>query len=150
MHTVKRNFEAGCAMNHPSEYRSIPIADLVESTTNPRKGFDETQLEELAESMRVHGMLSPLTVRTVNGHFEIIAGARRYRAAKRAGLTEALPASSPSRTTRPRNFKSSKTSSERMFTLLKRRKVFALCSTAAAPTTPSRKSPPPWGNLRLT
>jgi len=70
------------------EYVSVPIAELVESSTNPRKAFDEQQLEELAESIRSKGILSPLLVRRENGHFEIVTGARRYRAAQRAGLRE--------------------------------------------------------------
>src|SRR5260370_12105607 len=70
------------------EYASIPIVDLIESSTNPRKAFDEERLEELAESIRSKGVLSPLVVRRVNGHFEIVTGARRYRAAQRAGLKE--------------------------------------------------------------
>ena len=70
------------------EYVSIPIVKLIESSTNPRKAFDEERLEELAESIRSKGILSPLVVRPVNGHFEIVAGARRYRAAQRAGLKE--------------------------------------------------------------
>ena len=61
---------------------------LIESSTNPRQAFDEERLEELAESIRSKGILSPLVVRPVNGHFEIVAGARRYRAAQRAGLKE--------------------------------------------------------------
>jgi ParB family chromosome partitioning protein len=71
-----------------TEYLSIPIDQLVESLTNPRKAFDEPQLEELAESIRSKGILSPLLVRRENGHFEIVTGARRYRAAQRAGLRE--------------------------------------------------------------
>jgi ParB family transcriptional regulator, chromosome partitioning protein len=70
------------------EYRSVPITALVESPTNPRKHFDEDRLRELAESIRTKGLLSPLLVRPVEGHFEIVAGARRYRAARQAGLNE--------------------------------------------------------------
>jgi ParB family transcriptional regulator, chromosome partitioning protein len=70
------------------EYVSVPIEQLVESSTNPRKAFDEQQLEELAESIRSKGILSPLLVRRENGHFEIVSGARRYRAAQRVGLRE--------------------------------------------------------------
>ena len=75
-------------MKSLQEYVSIPIVKLIESSTNPRKAFDEERLEELAESIRSKGILSPLVVRPVNGHFEIVAGARRYRAAQRAGLKE--------------------------------------------------------------
>jgi len=71
-----------------NEYRNVPLAELVESPTNPRKLFDEARLDELAASIRTHGVLSPLVVRRVNGHFEIVAGARRHRAAQRAGLEE--------------------------------------------------------------
>jgi ParB family transcriptional regulator, chromosome partitioning protein len=70
------------------EYVNVPVADLVESSTNPRKTFDDERLEELAESIRSKGVLSPLLARKVNGHFEIVSGARRYRAAQRAGLQE--------------------------------------------------------------
>jgi ParB family chromosome partitioning protein len=70
------------------EYLNVPLAELVESSTNPRKTFDEEKLEELAESIRSNGVLSPLLARRVNGHFEIVFGARRYRAAQRAGLQE--------------------------------------------------------------
>ena len=66
-----------------TEYRELPLALLNESKTNPRRAFDETGLKELAASIRSQGVLSPLLVRplTENG-FEIVAGARRYRAAQ--------------------------------------------------------------------
>lgn len=66
-----------------TEYRNVSLSLLKESKTNPRRTFEETALKELAESIRVQGVLSPLLVRplTENG-FEIIAGARRYRAAQ--------------------------------------------------------------------
>ena len=76
------------AVKSLNEYVSIPIAELIESSTNPRKVFDEERLEELAGSIRSKGVLSPLLVRRINGHFEIVTGARRYRAAQRAGLKE--------------------------------------------------------------
>ncbi len=69
-----------------TEYRELPLALLNESKTNPRRAFDETSLKELAASIRSQGVLSPLLVRPLreNG-FEIVAGARRYRAAQIAG-----------------------------------------------------------------
>lgn len=76
------------AVKSSKEYLTIPIVDLTESSTNPRKVFDEERLEELAGSIRSKGVLSPLLVRRINGHFEIVTGARRYRAAQRAGLDE--------------------------------------------------------------
>ena len=68
-----------------TEYRELPLALLNESKTNPRRAFDETSLKELADSIRSQGVLSPLLVRplTENG-FEIVAGARRFRAAQMA------------------------------------------------------------------
>src|ERR1700723_1375054 len=68
------------------EYMNVPIAELIESSTNPRKVFDQSFLEELAQSIRNRGILSPLLVRPVNNHLEIVTGAQRYRAAKLAGL----------------------------------------------------------------
>jgi ParB family chromosome partitioning protein len=68
-----------------TEYRNLPLALLAESTTNPRRSFDEAALKELAESIRAQGVLSPLLVRPLNERsFEIVAGARRYRAAQLA------------------------------------------------------------------
>jgi ParB/RepB/Spo0J family partition protein len=71
-----------------NEYSYVAIVELTESTTNPRKTFDDASLKELAQSIRNHCVLSPLLVRTSNGHLEIVSGARRYRAAQRAGLAE--------------------------------------------------------------
>jgi len=70
------------------EYVNVPIAELAESSTNPRKTFDEERLEELVESIRSKGVLSPLLVRRTDDQLEIVSGARRYRAAQRAGLRE--------------------------------------------------------------
>ena len=71
--------------NTTTEYRDLPLAVLTESTTNPRRIYDNSALKELAESIRIQGVLSPLLVRPLNEHgFEIVAGARRYRAAKMA------------------------------------------------------------------
>jgi len=68
-----------------TEYRDLPLSQLNESKTNPRRVFEESALKELAASIRSQGVLSPLLVRplTENG-FEIVAGARRYRAAQMA------------------------------------------------------------------
>jgi ParB family chromosome partitioning protein len=63
-----------------SDYRDLPIDWLVESTTNPRQTFAEDAMQELAESIRAHGVLQPLLVRPVNERrFEIVFGTRRYR-----------------------------------------------------------------------
>ncbi len=75
------------AMQSQSEYRNLPLLSLTESASNPRSTFDDKALDELAESIKAQGVLSPLVVRPKGGHsYEIVAGARRYRAAQRAGL----------------------------------------------------------------
>lgn len=72
-----------------SEYRSLPLAQLQESPTNPRRRFDEHSLNELAGSFKTQGILQPLLVRTVDqDKYEVIAGARRFRAAAIAQLKE--------------------------------------------------------------
>jgi len=73
-----------------TEYRDVSLTLLTESTTNPRERFDEDGLKELAESIRTHGILSPLLVRPRNERsFEIVFGARRYRAAQIAEVATA-------------------------------------------------------------
>jgi ParB family chromosome partitioning protein len=74
-----------------NEYRNISIAALVESGTNPRKRFDQVALEELAASFKTQGVLAPLLVRELEeSKYEVVAGARRLRAARIAEL-ENLP-----------------------------------------------------------
>lgn len=69
----------------------VALASISESRTNPRKHFAKEALAELTESIRAHGVLSPILVRPVGEGFELIAGARRFRAAQAAGLAE-IPA----------------------------------------------------------
>lgn len=72
-----------------SEYRSLPLSQLQESPTNPRRRFDEHSLNELATSFTAQGVLQPLLVRAVaDDKYEVVAGARRLRAAKLAGLKD--------------------------------------------------------------
>ena len=67
----------------------LPIAQVEPGLKQPRKRFDEETLADLAESIRLHGILQPLTVRRLaSGYYQIIAGERRWRAAKQAGLSE--------------------------------------------------------------
>jgi ParB family chromosome partitioning protein len=71
--------------NTATEYRNLPLNVLSESTTNPRHIFEDAALKELAASIRTQGILSPLLVRPLTEQsFEIVAGARRYRAAQMA------------------------------------------------------------------
>ena len=66
----------------------LPARAIRPNPSQPRKVFREEALEELAESIRHHGILQPLSVRRVGISYELIAGERRLRAAQRAGLTE--------------------------------------------------------------
>ena len=73
------------AIVNATEYRDLPLTMLAESTTNPRRTFEDDALKELAESIRTQGVLSPLLVRPLTEQsFEIVFGARRYRAARMA------------------------------------------------------------------
>lgn len=70
----------------------VPISHIEPNSSQPRKAFDDDALSELADSIRRHGVLQPLAVRRLNtGFYQIIAGERRWRASRMAGLTE-LPA----------------------------------------------------------
>ncbi|MFY7809147.1 MAG: ParB/RepB/Spo0J family partition protein, partial [Fimbriimonadaceae bacterium] len=67
----------------------LPVASLHPNPRQPRSHFDEESLEDLARSIREHGVLQPILARLVGeGKYEIIAGERRWRAAQRAGLTQ--------------------------------------------------------------
>ena len=68
------------------EYMNVPIAELIESSTNPRKVFDQSFLEELAESIRNKGILSPLLVRPVNNHSGNCCGRATLPCREAAGL----------------------------------------------------------------
>ena len=80
----------------------LPLSAIFPSSTNPRKRFNEADLQELAESIKQHGIMQPILVRPTNAQevanntamyfeYEIVAGERRYRASKLAGI-EYIPA----------------------------------------------------------
>ncbi len=66
---------------------NVPIEDIIPNRFQPRLNFDENSLKELASSIKEHGIIQPLVLRRLNDKYEIIAGERRYKAAKLAGLT---------------------------------------------------------------
>lgn len=75
-----------------SAYQLLPIYKVEPNPGQPRQDFDEEELQALADSIAVHGVIQPLTVReTDNGYYQIIAGERRWRAARLANLSE-IPA----------------------------------------------------------
>ncbi len=68
---------------------SLPISQVEPGLKQPRKRFDDDSIADLADSIRTHGIIQPLTVRRLSsGYYQIIAGERRWRAAKLAGLSE--------------------------------------------------------------
>jgi ParB family transcriptional regulator, chromosome partitioning protein len=71
-----------------SSVQDIPLERIRESTTNPRRVFDETKLREFADNFRLHGILQAILVRpapdSADGMYELVAGARRFRASKLA------------------------------------------------------------------
>ncbi|MBE6976891.1 MAG: ParB/RepB/Spo0J family partition protein [Ruminococcaceae bacterium] len=75
-----------------SPYQLLPLHKIEPNRSQPRQDFDEEELAALAESISVHGVIQPLTVRLQDsGYYQIIAGERRWRAARMAGLSE-IPA----------------------------------------------------------
>lgn len=72
-----------------SAYQLLPIYKVEPNPDQPRQGFDEEELQALADSITVHGIIQPLTVREMpNGYYQIIAGERRWRAARMANLSD--------------------------------------------------------------
>ena len=67
---------------------NLPIASIEPNRNQPRKNFDKNELEELADSIKRYGIIQPLVVQKKNDYYEIIAGERRWRAAKLAKLKE--------------------------------------------------------------
>ena len=72
-----------------SAYQQLPIYKVEPNPDQPRQDFNEEEMQALADSVAVHGIIQPLTVREMSsGYYQIIAGERRWRAARIAGLTE--------------------------------------------------------------
>lgn len=83
--TVDDTPAAGSGSDLPS---SLPVTELVAGQYQPRTRMDEGALYELAESIKAQGIMQPILVRPINGGYEIIAGERRWRACRMAGMTE--------------------------------------------------------------
>ena len=84
------DFDEPAAQSTP--YQLLPIHKVEPNPDQPRRDFDPEELEALAESIAIHGVIQPLTVRQLaSGYYQIIAGERRWRASRMANLTE-IPA----------------------------------------------------------
>ena len=95
MTTVVETIASPSVPSTTSAMQDIPLSCIQESKTDPRRQFDETKLAELADNIRQHGVLQPILVRPMPGReagcYQLLAGARRYRASKLAGR-ESIPA----------------------------------------------------------
>lgn len=88
---IKRSAAAAAPVSDVSaddlrRVRDVPVGSVVASPLQPRTQFFEAPLDDLVESIRQHGIIQPLIVRAVDGHLELIAGERRWRAAQKLGL----------------------------------------------------------------
>jgi len=72
----------------PQEFLHCGIEEIIPNQSQPRKHFDESKLQELAESIKEKGILEPLIVRRMDQGYELIVGERRWRAAQKAGMKE--------------------------------------------------------------
>lgn len=86
---IEQNPPGEAARELASNVAMLPLDIIEPMQRQPREYFDETALSELSESIRVHGLIQPITVRRLDAkHYQIISGERRYRASKLAGLVE--------------------------------------------------------------
>src|SRR5205814_9157535 len=76
------------AVDDAEKIQRVSLDSMTPSPLQPRKDFGADALSELVESIRQHGIIQPLIVRTIDGRHELIAGERRWRAAQEAGLGE--------------------------------------------------------------
>ena len=113
-------------LERPRAQRKVPIEFLKPNPRNPRRAFSESELQELASSIKQHGVIQPIAVRPVKGtpdRYEIIAGERRWRASQMAGLHEVpiVPLDVSDRTRS--SLRSSRTCSARISTRWRRRRA---------------------------
>ena len=123
-------------MQNSSAFQYLAIDTIHESATNPRRTFEESKLHELAQSIRQHGLIQPITVRPNSEGFQIVAGARCSAQPSLPSCFPSLHASSRSTTLRPWSGRWLKIPKESTFTLTKKRKDFSACSTCPAMTLP--------------
>ena len=82
-------FAANAFEEEESELLTLPLSKVEPRQEQPRERFDEKAMQELADSIAQYGLIQPITVRRLDsGYYQIIAGERRWRAARLAGLSE--------------------------------------------------------------
>ncbi len=74
--------------DEPSEVRSLNVNSIESNPYQPRKEFGDSELEDLANSIKEHGILQPITVRVIGNKYQLVAGERRLQASKRIGLSQ--------------------------------------------------------------
>ena len=79
---------AGESAKSAGDILYVDINDIKPNTNQPRKAFDEEKLEDLASSIREHGLIQPVVLRSLGTGYEIVAGERRWRAARKVGVKE--------------------------------------------------------------
>ncbi len=89
---IPANFDSSLLVDEQDRVQKLLISDVLPNKDQPRTDFDDMMLQELAESVKTHGILQPVVVRQLqDGSYSIVAGERRWRAAKIAGLSH-IPA----------------------------------------------------------
>src|SRR5262249_18288141 len=83
---IPQNFDAGLLVDESERVQQLSVTALSPNPEQPRTVFDDNALAELADSIREHGIIQPLVVTPADDGYHIIAGERRWRAAKLAGL----------------------------------------------------------------
>jgi ParB family chromosome partitioning protein len=84
---IPQNFDSSLLTDEQDRIQKLLISDIKPGKQQPRTEFDDKTLQELANSIKQHGILQPLIVRNQSGTYYIVAGERRWRAAQKAGLT---------------------------------------------------------------
>jgi len=87
---IPQREQAPAAPPAPSGLAEIPISQISPNPYQPRKSFNEASIDELARSVREHGIVQPLVVTRSGDRYRLIAGERRFRAAQKAGLSSVL------------------------------------------------------------
>jgi ParB family transcriptional regulator, chromosome partitioning protein len=81
------DFDQSILLDKEDRVQKIQITDIKADPNQPRQTFDQDSINELAQSIKRYGVLQPIVVTQQNSNYYIVAGERRYRAAKKAGLT---------------------------------------------------------------